>query len=197
MKTILTYAFLFFSTYALTAQTASISGKVTDLEGNSLPGINLQLLDESGAVVASANNVNEYIFTDIPTGKDYTLQVSKAGSPLNGLSTFDVVLMHKHILGTGNLSNPYQILAGDVNGSSTVSVADIIEMRLVILGVIPEFRNGKNWGFLPAAYAFQNPSNPFTETANISNTFTLNDDISGFDYIGYKYGDLNGTYVPE
>lgn len=197
MKTILTYTFLFLVTFTLSGQTASISGKVTDLEGNYLTGVNLQLLDESGTVIASANNVNDYSFTDIPTGKDYTLQVSKVGSPLNGLSTFDVVLMHKHILGTGNLSDPYQILAGDVNGSNTVSVADIVEMRLLILGVIQEFRNGKNWGFLPAAYAFQNPANPFLEQANLSNTFTLNEDISGLDYIGYKYGDLNGTYQPE
>lgn len=197
MKTVFIYTFLLFSAIALTAQTASVSGKIMDIEGNFIPGVNVQLLDQNGVVVATAANVSSYSFSELPVGQDYTLQLSKAGSTLNGLSTFDVVLMHKHILGTGELTNPYQILAGDVNGSHSISIADIVEMRLLILGVIQGFRNGRNWGFLPASYSFQNPANPFAELGNIFHTFTLQEDIVDLNYFAIKYGDLNGTVVVE
>lgn len=197
MKTLLTYALLFFGTSMLMAQTASISGKVTDTEGNFLTGVNVQLMDQAGTIIATSTNVNFYSFDDLPTGEDYTIQFSKGGSTLNGLSTYDLVLMQKHILGTGNLTDPYRILAGDVNGSNSLSVSDIVEMRLLILAVIENFQSGQNWGFLPSAYVFQNPSNPFAELGNISNTITLTEDITNWNYYAIKYGDLNGTVLPE
>lgn len=197
MKTLFTYVLVLLSTFALTAQTASISGKVTDIEGNFLSGVHVQLLDQTGAVVATATDVNVYNFDNLSTGQDYTIQFSKGGSTLNGLSTFDLVLMHKHILGTGDLTNPYQIIAGDVNGSNSISVADIVEMRLLILGVIESFRNGQNWGFLPAAYPFQNPASPFAELGNLSNTITLTEDVTNLNYYAIKYGDLNSSVVIE
>ncbi len=197
MKTILTFALLLFNTFALLAQTASISGKVTTAEGEFLGGVTIQLLGEDGTVVATASEVSTYRFDNLPTGEPYTLKISKGGSPLNGLSTFDVVLMHKHILGTAILDEPYQVLAGDVNGSNSLSIADIVEMKLLILAVRQEFRTGRNWGFVPATYQFQNPRSPFAELENISNTVTLNGDISELNFIGFKYGDLNGTVLPE
>ncbi|MBX2871104.1 MAG: hypothetical protein KTR30_03365 [Saprospiraceae bacterium] len=197
MKTILTVAFLLLNSIALLAQTASISGKVTSVEGEFLGGVTIQLLDEDGAVVATTNNASTYRFDDLPTGETYSLKISKIGSPLNGLSTYDIVLMHRHILGTAILPEPYQILAGDVNGSNTLSIADIVEMKLLILAVRQDFRTGRNWGFIPADYQFETPSNPFPEVGDISNTFILNDDLSEQNYIAFKYGDLNGTFVPE
>lgn len=197
MKTILTVAFFLLNTIAILAQTASISGKVTTAEGEFLGGVTVQLLGEDGAVIATANEVSSYSFDDLPTGEQYTLKVSKTGSPLNGLSTFDVVLMHKHILGTRILEEPYQILAGDVNGTNTLSIADIVEMKLLILAVRQDFQTGRNWGFIPANYQFQNPRNPFGELDNITNTVTLNEDVVGLNFIGFKYGDLNGTVLPD
>ena len=197
MKTILTTTLFLLNIIALIAQTASISGKVTNAEGEFLAGVSVQLLGADGTVIATASEVSNYRFDDLPTGEEYSLKVSKSGSPLNGLSTFDVVLMHKHILGTGILEEPYQILAGDVNGSGSLSIAAIVEMKLLILAVRQNFRTGRNWGFISANYQFQNPRNPFVELENVSNTVTLNADISGLNFIGFKYGDLNNTVVAE
>lgn len=185
------------NTMALLAQTATISGKVTTAEGEFLSGVTVQLLNEEGTVVATATEVTNYRFDNLPTGVDYTLKISKVGAPLNGLSTFDVVLMHRHILGTHLLDDPYRILAGDVNGTNSLSIADIVEMKLLILAVRQNFSSGRNWGFAPAHYQFQNPNNPFGEVGNISNTIRLDGDVANLNYIAYKYGDLNGTVLVE
>ncbi len=195
MKTILTFSLALLNTFALLAQTASISGKVTTAEGEFLTGVKVQLLDEDGTVVATANAVSTYRFDNIPTGESYRLKITKTGSPLNGLSTYDIVLMHRHILGTAPLDDPYQILAGDVNGTGTLSIADIVEMKLLILAVRQNFSTGRNWGFAPANYQFQNPSSPFGELSNVSFTINLDEDVADLNFIAYKYGDLNGTVL--
>lgn len=195
MKTILTFVLVLLNTFGLFAQTASISGKVTTAEGEFLSGITIQLLDEEGAVVATANEVTNYRFDNLPTGEDYTLKLSKVGSPLNGLSTYDVVLMHRHILGTNLLDDPYHILASDVNGTNSLSIADIVEMKLLILAVRQNFSSERNWGFAPSDYEFQNASNPFGELDQVSNTIRLEGDVSNLNYTAFKYGDLNNTVL--
>ncbi len=197
MKTLLSLLIALVSVTFSFGQTATISGKITDASGAFLAGVTVELLDENGAVVASVANVGPYSFENIATGQTYTLNIKKSGSVLNGLSTYDLVLMHRAILGTGDPLESLKLLAGDVNGSNSLSVADLISIRLMILGIITELPDGRNWGFIPAAYQFQNPSNPFAEVGDISRTFILNEDINDLDYHAFKYGDLNDSVVNE
>lgn len=197
MKTLLGLLITLISITPVLAQTATVSGKVTDASGAFLAGVTIELLDENGAVVASASNVGPYSFENVATGQTYSLNIKKSGSPLNGLSTYDLVLMHRQILGTGDPLSPLQLLAGDVNGSNSLSVADLISVRLMILGIITELPEGRNWDFIPASYQFQNPLNPFAEVGNIDRTFFLDDDIENLDFHALKYGDLNDSVVNE
>lgn len=197
MKTLLSLLMTLVSFTVVLGQTATISGKVTDANGAFLAGVTIELLDENGAVVASAANVGPYSFENIATGQTYSLNIKKTGSVLNGLSTYDLVLMHRQILGTGDPLSALKLLASDVNGSNSLSVADLISVRLMILGIITELPEGRNWGFIPATYQFQNPANPFAEVGNMSRTFVLNEDINDLDYLAFKYGDLNDSVVNE
>lgn len=197
MKTLLSLVITLVSFAVLSGQTATISGKVTDTNGAFLAGVTVELLDENGAVVATATNVGPYSFENIATGQTYSLHIKKSGSPLNGLSTYDLVLMHRAILGTGDPLSALQLLAGDVNGSNSLSVADLISVRLMILGIITELPGGRNWDFIPTSYQFQNPSNPFAEAGNIDRSFFLDGDIENLNYHALKYGDLNDSVVNE
>ena len=197
MKTLLSLVITLISFADLSGQTATISGKVTDASGAFLVGVTVELLDENGAVVASTANVGPYFFENIATGQTYSLNLKKSGSPLNGLFTYDLVLMHRHILGTGDPLSTLQLLAGDVNGSNSLSVADLISVRLLILGIITELPEGRNWDFILTSYQFQNPLNPFAEVGNINRTFFLDGDIENLDFHALKYGDLNDSVVNE
>lgn len=197
MKTLLSLLITLVSFTVLYGQTATISGKVTDVSGAFLVGVTVELLDGNGVVVATAANVGSYSFENIATGQTYSLNIKKSGSPLNGLSTYDLVLMHRQILGIGDALSALKLLAGDVNGSNSLSVADLISVRLMILGIIAELPEGRNWGFIPTSYQFQNPANPFAEVGNIDQTFFLDGDIDNLDYHAFKYGDLNDSVVNE
>ncbi len=137
------------------------------------------------------------------SGRGYviTLQPSKDMDPLNGVTTFDMLIISRHILGVEPLDSPYKLIAADVNQDGQVTLMDIIIMRRLILGITDELPNGKSWRFMPFNYAFPNPANPFQEdfpeyivTPAIFNPSQVE---SGFRFIGVKIGDVNFSADPS
>jgi hypothetical protein len=62
----------------------------------------------------------------------------------NGISTFDLVLISKDILGKQPFTEWWQTVAADVNRSGAVTTADLVELRKVILGIITTFSNNSS-----------------------------------------------------
>jgi len=116
---------------------------------------------------------------------------------INGVSTFDLVLISKHILGIEPLMNPYKMIAADANKSGSITTFDIVELRKLILGVYTELPDNTSWRFVDKAYSFPNPSNPFANVfpENIFKSFPTTDLLNNFDFIAIKIGDLNGNAV--
>ena len=117
--------------------------------------------------------------------------------PLNGVSTFDLVLINKHILGIEALASPYKIIAADANNSNSVSTFDIVTLRKLILGIDTVLHNTDSWRFIPANYVFPNPANPFAEpfpeqvSLNLGNQPPPTPQVVQF--VGIKVGDVNGN----
>lgn len=119
----------------------------------------------------------------------------KNNDPLNGVSTFDLVLINKHILGLEILSSPYKIIAADANGGNTVTTADIVVLRKLILGLITHFPNNISWRFVDAAHTFPNPSNPFQTPLFPQSITCLVPPATDVDFVAVKVGDVNGNAV--
>jgi hypothetical protein len=130
----------------------------------------------------------------LPIGADYTVTPLKDDNPLNGVNTFDIVLISKHILGIESLGSPYKMIAADVNNSNGITAADMVEIRKLILGIYTNFPNSNSWRFVDKSYVFPDPANPFDPRypENISKTGVLSDQLHD-DFIGVKIGDVNGT----
>jgi len=120
----------------------------------------------------------------------------KDNDPLNGVSTFDLVLINKHILGLEPLSSPYKMIGADANNSRSITTFDIVELRKLILGIYTELPNNTSWRFVDAAYSFPNPANPFQEifpeTKQIAN---MQNNMMGQNFVSQKVGDVNGNAV--
>ncbi|RME94857.1 MAG: hypothetical protein D6772_13995, partial [Bacteroidetes bacterium] len=50
----------------------------------------------------------------------------------NGVTTFDLILVSKHVLGVQPLDSPYKLIAADVNRSGSITTLDVIQMRKII-----------------------------------------------------------------
>ncbi|MBL0025695.1 MAG: T9SS type A sorting domain-containing protein [Saprospiraceae bacterium] len=125
---------------------------------------------------------------------DYSVNPGKNDDPLNGVSTLDLVMIQRHILGISELDSPYKLIAADVNNSQKITAADIVELRKLILGIKTEFSNNTSWRFVDVAYQFPDMKNPFPYTENIYMSKT-NHDVTGLDFIAVKVGDVNGTAI--
>ncbi|MBK8965867.1 MAG: hypothetical protein IPM36_04155 [Lewinellaceae bacterium] len=133
---------------------------------------------------------------NLPLSSDYTLAPSLDNNHLNGVSTFDLILINKHILGTELLNSPYKLMAADANNSRSVTTFDIIELRKLILGVYQELPNNSSWRFVPKDYVFPNPQNPFQQV--IPGHVPISAALPGpIEFIGVKVGDINCNAVPH
>ncbi|NJK83829.1 MAG: hypothetical protein HC912_08475 [Saprospiraceae bacterium] len=110
---------------------------------------------------------------NLETGYDYSLTPYKDDDHLNGISTFDLVLISKHILNVQPLDSPYKIIAADINNSGSITTMDMVLLRRLILTIDQALTNNTSWRFIPADYVFQNPVNPFAE--NFPEVMNIND----------------------
>jgi hypothetical protein len=139
-----------------------------------------------------------YHFNAIPLASNSTVTPVKDDNPLNGVSTYDLVLISKHILGIQPLNSPYKMIAADANKNGSVTTFDIVELRKLILGIYTELPNNTSWRFVDKSYAFPNPANPFQavfpENKPIQN---LTANMLGQDFVSIKVGDVNGSAIPN
>ncbi|MCB9318424.1 MAG: hypothetical protein H6570_04020 [Lewinellaceae bacterium] len=132
-----------------------------------------------------------YHFDHIPNGEDYTIQVSKGGDYLNGISIADIIAIKQHLLEILPLDSPYKIIAADVSDDHHLSVIDLVLIRRLMLGVIDTLPNLYVWKFIPESYVFEHPDAPLAEdypmVAQIIDPAKVEE---GVNFIGLKIGDV-------
>lgn len=95
----------------------NISGLVEKVNENQLPvsGVTVRLSGHIEAMEITSMS-GRYEFFDLPVIKrDYVLRPEKTTNVPNGATTFDLVLISRHILGVEALGTPYKIIAADAH----------------------------------------------------------------------------------
>ncbi|MBK8516452.1 MAG: HYR domain-containing protein [Saprospiraceae bacterium] len=171
---------------------ANVSGKAAKEGNDEIEGVMIDLKGSEQSPVMTDNN-GLYSFKPMPTGGNYQVVPGKDGDDLNGVSTLDIVMVQRHILGIEKLKTPYQIIAADANNSGSVTAADLTELRKLVLGLLPAFPNNTSWRFVDANFKFTDPQDPwmtpFAERYDISQ---LKGNMES-NFVGIKIGDVNGN----
>ena len=115
-----------------------------------------------------------------------------------GVTSFDLLLISRHIQGIEALNSPYKMIAADANRSGSITAFDIFSLRRLVLGVDTLLQNNDSWRFIPIDYIFPNPSNPFIQP--IPDSVRLNYPLATFfgndDFVAVKIGDINLNALP-
>jgi len=127
--------------------------------------------------------------------ENFNLEPSFDYVPLNGVSTYDLVLISKHILGLEALASAYKMIAADANNSGSISTFDIVEFRKLILGIYTELPANKSWRFVLKSFAFPDPDNPFKTAFPEKGAVKPDSSIYESDFIAIKVGDVNNSAV--
>ncbi|TNE69181.1 MAG: hypothetical protein EP344_00535, partial [Bacteroidetes bacterium] len=188
-----------------TASNATVAGWLQTESGDGLEEANVQIVCTSPTgqppvdLFDLTDDHGHYQFNNsVPIQTNYTLTPYKDNDPLNGVSTFDLVLINKHILGLKQFSTPYQYIAADANNSGNVSTFDLVEIRKLILGIYTELPNNTSWRFIDKSYVFPNPSDPFQEPFPESKSvWNVQGPQMEDDFIAVKVGDVNSNSIPN
>ncbi len=126
-----------------------------------------------------------YTFNDVPSGDDYTIHLEKDGFVLDGVSTYDLVLITQAILDP-SLGDPFFWLAADVNNTGTVTTLDVVLLREVILWLEDALAVGP-WRFATEDFDFGSTGHvDLVPVENLQSDLTVN-------FIGVHIGDVNGS----
>ncbi|HEX5626263.1 MAG TPA: carboxypeptidase regulatory-like domain-containing protein [Saprospiraceae bacterium] len=170
----------------------NLSGKISRENQTTIPGTQVYVKDASGNILKQAvtDFQGQYAFTNLQANS-YYLSASKNDDITNGVSTLDIVLIQRHILGLKKLNSSYQILAADVNGSNTITAKDVSDIRRAILGVTTSFPNQTPvWRMIDAAHVFQNPDQPWDAPSRLESD-KIAEKLDRLHFTGIKTGDVD------
>jgi len=167
-----------------------IYGNAKTITGKGIKGVSI-LVGLSNSTTDSLGRFN--ISNALPISAKTDLCPLLDEAPLNGVNALDMALINKHILDIKPLNSPQNIISADANKSGTITTLDIVTIRSLILGKIPEFPNANSWWFYDKKFVFTNPfASPFPACVMIKVPQT-----DSLEFIGTKTGDVDNSARPN
>lgn len=174
-----------------------VLGRVTTRNMNPLKFLQVDVSEDG--IISKINTDLEgyYMFPHVPLGANISIKPYKTDDYLNGVDISDAIMLTKHLLGQQKFTDPYNYLAADVNNSHSLSVADLGEIKRLILHSQSAFSSKKSWKFLDAKCHDDILNDPMSallpqeiDLADLKYHSLLND------FIAIKLGDINMS-APE
>jgi hypothetical protein len=172
---------------------ANIEGIVGDRYDAAVEGVEVSLI---GSEMPSfkTNSSGGYAFENMTYGGNYIIKPQKEDDVLNGVSTLDLLLIQRHILGLNEFDSALDYIAADINDNGKLSATDILVLRKVILGIYDDFPDNTSWKFVDKAFDFADHSLWNEEWPSEYRIIDLNEDMA-VDFTGIKIGDVNGDAI--
>jgi hypothetical protein len=176
----------------ITAGTVVIDGKVTTYDGGPVASTFVQVISTHPEYpkFGISDTTGSYRVINNPKGYDYIISPDRATPYDEGVTTLDLVLIQRHILGLSKFNNPHHIIAADATDDERVSSVDLVAIRKVILGISETFPN-KSWRFVHRGHTLD-PQSPFP-VVDRKILFNLQSDAIQNDMIAIKIGDVNNS----
>ncbi len=170
----------------------NIGGSINTEDNEGVQDVDVQL-SGAGQMSVMTDDFGSFSFPVTPGG-DFTVTPSKDDDHLNGVTTFDLVIITKHILGVSLLDSPYKMIAADANKSGSVTTFDLVQIRKLILYIDDSFPSNTSWRFVDKDYSFPQANNPWAEIfPEISNYNNVDVSVLDADFVAVKIGDVNGS----
>ncbi|MEY2950201.1 MAG: hypothetical protein RLZZ248_1402, partial [Bacteroidota bacterium] len=143
------------------AQSFELEGKIGTADGVPLEGVEVMVFhqresnnDQNSSPINSVHTSTDgrFEFSGLSDAEAYQIVPHKLERDyLKGISTLDLVLISKHVLGIVPFEDPYQLLAADVNNSGSITTLDIVILRQNLLLKRFDFAGSPSWRFISKA----------------------------------------------
>ena len=173
-------------------QTKTVRGQLITESNTNLKDALIQLEGNSNDKIMT-NDRGEFNFANVVAGQNYMIKPVKDDDAVNGVNTLDLLHVQRHILGITQLRSPYKMIAADANKDAQITVADLVDLKKLVLRSIDKLPSNTSWRFVDKNYAFTSVENAlaesYTELYEIKN---LNDNMK-VDFVAVKVGDIDAT----
>lgn len=166
------------------------AGAILTDKGLQVEGVKVEL-SQNNNTTSTTTGTSGVFSLNAKANQTTTIKPVKTDDILNGVTTLDLVMITKHILGTQKFTSPYQYIAGDIDKNGKVTSADVVHLRKTILGLSNTFPQDNSWRFIDKNFTFTDPQNPFSTPLPESKSGILG--TANNDFIGIKVGDINGN----
>lgn len=173
--------------------TAQISGSIVTDMGDVLENATIELMNNNAVLPVPTSALGAFALQNLAVGNDYAVHPKKNDDPTNGISTFDLIAIQKHVLGLVPFTSPFQFIAGDINKNGSVSTFDMVELRKLVLGVYSDFPQNSSWRFVETGFQFPDPANPLATVFPEMKMVPLTATGATANFTAIKIGDLNHT----
>ncbi|MBC6995972.1 Kazal-type serine protease inhibitor domain-containing protein [Neolewinella lacunae] len=136
-----------------------ISTQAYDMDDEAIDNVDYELSEEGGnytlTLPQDANGLASTL-AGLNLGQMYYLQPVRAGDPRNGLSSFEVFLAQRYLLGhpVPQITSPLQVVAADMNCSQSFTNLDLYLMQRILIGDLDEIPGCGPWTFVPDHHTF-------------------------------------------
>ncbi len=142
--------------------------------------------DQSQSILEYVNCVAAN--NDVPAGSNFIIDIQSGDAPLNGVSTLDIVLIQRHILGIEPFQDPAKLIASDVTNDTNITALDLVEVRKLILGIYDDLPRSPSWKYFNSSVSVNDwVINSDTDLKFSKEEFPL----QSLEIIGVKIGDVN------
>ncbi len=168
-----------------------VYGFVYNPDNIEMKDVEFKLQGDENSFYSYSDQNGRYEFTNLSSDENYNLNADMESDFLLGVTTLDLVLIQKHILGIKTFDRPYKYIAADANNSGSVSASDILTIRRAILGEDNSLNNN-SWAFTPDG---ENIRNNINLLASWKDNLKVNKNQFGsnINWVGIKIGDINNS----
>lgn len=146
-----------------------------------------------GAETDNSQGGDNYCFPDFCTDNNLQKCLEYATPTLNGVTTYDLVLIQRHVLNINPFTYWWQMCAADVNLDGQVTTSDIVAIQQVILGVNNSFP-----GVPAVRFAYEIPYNAYEDIWQNWGVYAPmyeGNCTYGDDFRAIKSGDVNASWT--
>lgn len=167
----------------------TVTGRIETERQHVIEDVDVQL---EGSPFATNTDVSgNYAFPSMAPGGNYVINPYSDENPLAGISTIDLLMIQRHILGIETLDSPYKVIAADINNNSTIDGTDLVELRKLILGIYTELPQNDSWRFVDKAYEFSPSQNPLDQNFVEDYEIIGLSQNMGVNFVAVKVGDVD------
>lgn len=156
-------------------------------------GMDMKLVNPTSPENTFTGFTNNGLFSiNVNANNNYNVSGIADKDYINGITTLDLVLIQKYLLNLKPITDPFLLMAGDMNNDGKVTSSDIATGRSLILGKTNTFAN-HSWMTINTAYQFQDATKPASEAgqACIKSVNVGITDVTVDGMKALKIGDIN------